>query len=126
MSISARAVTKTFGDFVALDDVSIEVANGSLTALLGPSGRGTSTRPRRRPEGAPPRRAVRCARRARSHRAASVAAAAARRDADDDGDRDARPGGGDGGRRRGGGDEPRQGGAGRRPARPLRAARERV
>src|SRR5260221_447178 len=36
MAIEARSVTKLFGDFVALDDVSIEVESGSLTALLGP------------------------------------------------------------------------------------------
>src|SRR6202008_694790 len=43
MAIEARNVTKRFGDFVALDDVSIEVESGSLDALLGPSGSGTST-----------------------------------------------------------------------------------
>jgi sulfate transport system ATP-binding protein len=43
MAIVAQSVTKRFGEFTALEDVSIEVAAGSLTALLGPSGGGKST-----------------------------------------------------------------------------------
>jgi sulfate transport system ATP-binding protein len=41
--IALRDVTKRFGDFVAVDDVSLELPERSLTALLGPSGSGKST-----------------------------------------------------------------------------------
>src|SRR3954466_10581362 len=40
--ITVTHVTKRFGEFVALDDVSLDVPDGSLTALLGPSGSGKS------------------------------------------------------------------------------------
>ena len=43
MGISVRNVTKGFDGFVALDDVSIDIPTGSLTALLGPSGGGKTT-----------------------------------------------------------------------------------
>ena len=43
MAITVRNVTKRFGEFAALTDVSVEIPAGSLTALLGPSGGGKST-----------------------------------------------------------------------------------
>ena len=43
MAIEIRGVTKRFGAFTALDDVSLTVRDGALTGLLGPSGGGKST-----------------------------------------------------------------------------------
>src|SRR5438045_3982813 len=43
MSIVVQNISKSFGSFKALDNVSLEVSGGSLCALLGPSGSGKTT-----------------------------------------------------------------------------------
>ena len=43
MTIAVKNINKRFGDFVALNNVSLDFPSGELTALLGPSGCGKTT-----------------------------------------------------------------------------------
>ncbi|MDQ3730122.1 MAG: ABC transporter ATP-binding protein [Actinomycetota bacterium] len=42
-TVSLESVTKRFGDFVAVDDLDLEIASGEFFTLLGPSGCGKTT-----------------------------------------------------------------------------------
>jgi ABC-2 type transport system ATP-binding protein len=42
-ALSVRGLTKRYGAITAVDDLSFDVAHGSVTAFLGPNGAGKTT-----------------------------------------------------------------------------------
>ncbi|MBV9485101.1 MAG: ATP-binding cassette domain-containing protein, partial [Frankiaceae bacterium] len=43
LAVVTDRLTKRFGDFTAVDEISFSVATGSVVALLGPNGAGKTT-----------------------------------------------------------------------------------
>ena len=41
--ISAKNLTKSFGDFIAVDNIDLDVKRGEVLGFLGPNGAGKST-----------------------------------------------------------------------------------
>ncbi|TFG72736.1 MAG: ATP-binding cassette domain-containing protein, partial [Solirubrobacterales bacterium] len=41
--MTARSVVKRFGDFTAVNDINLEIAQGEFFTMLGPSGCGKTT-----------------------------------------------------------------------------------
>ena len=43
LAVQARAITKCFGDIVALDGIDLDVAQGQIHGIVGPNGAGKTT-----------------------------------------------------------------------------------
>ena len=72
--LQLTGITKRYGDFKAVDDVSLDIADGEFLVLLGPSGCGKTTTLRIVAGFIEPTVRQRAPRRARHHRAAAVEA----------------------------------------------------